>query len=328
MRVRLLGHPGVQGAQGRGTRDHPGQQQPGDDHDRPGAGGSHLHRTAHTRGARSNPRAREAGRAPAHGRRPDGAQPGGCARRERRAGAPWRRADRRVGRSHQGRRGSAEVPRRHEIDRRGRAEQPLRAVAAGSARCGRAHRVPRHHPSLVHARRRRRRHRLQHRGVPRAGGPRDRPQPGARGAARGIGDRLERVRARGDARSRRQLRRHLLDRERRSDGRPHRRQHHRGAGADADRSRVSAHARSGAAHHPPRRRRNRRLQHPVRDQPGGWPDHRHRDEPARVAFLGARLEGHRVPDRQDCRQAGARLSPRRDSERHHAADAGVVRADD
>ena len=49
--------------------------------------------------------------------------------------------------------------------------------------------------------------------------------------------------------------------------------------------------------------------------------------PARVAIVGARVEGHRLPDREDRRQAGARLSPRRDPERHHAPDAGLVRAD-
>ncbi len=83
----------------------------------------------------------------------------------------------------------------------------------------------------------------------------------------------------------------------------------------------------GAPHHPPRRRRDRRLEHPVRHQPGERPDHRHRDEPARVALVGAGVEGDRLPDREDCRQARARLPPRRDPERHHAADAGVVRAD-
>ncbi len=39
--------------------------------------------------------------------------------------------------------------------------------------------------------------------------------------------------------------------------------------------------------------------------PQGRPHRGHRDEPARVAQLGARLEGHRLPDRQDRRQAGA-----------------------
>ena len=45
---------------------------------------------------------------------------------------------------------------------------------------------------------------------------------------------------------------------------------------------------------------------------------RDRDEPAGVAQLGARVEGDRIPDRQDRRQAGRRLHARRDPERHHA----------
>ena len=53
----------------------------------------------------------------------------------------------------------------------------------------------------------------------------------------------------------------------------------------------------------------------------------HRDEPARVAELGARLQGDRLPDRQDRRQARRRLHARRDPERHHARDAGLLRAD-
>src|SRR5689334_24695472 len=50
-------------------------------------------------------------------------------------------------------------------------------------------------------------------------------------------------------------------------------------------------------HHPPRRRRDRRIEHPVRDQSRRRPDDRDRDEPARVALLGARVEGHGIPDR-------------------------------
>ena len=192
----------------------------------------------------------------------------------------------------------------------------------------RRHRVSDHHPAVVHARRRRRRHRLQHRGVPRAGRARHRDEPGARDPRRGVGDRVEGIRARGDARQRGQLRRHLLDRERGPDGRPHGGQHHRRPGADADRQGIPADARPRAPDHPPRRRRDRRLEHPVRDQPGERPDHRHRDEPARVAVVGAGVEGHRLSDREDRRQARARLSPRRDPERHHAPDAGVLRADD
>ena len=65
-----------------------------------------------------------------------------------------------------------------------------------------------------------------------------------------------------------QLHHHLLHREHRPDGRPHRRLHHRRAGADADRQGIPDHARRldrGAARD---RRRDRRLQHPVRRQPG------------------------------------------------------------
>ena len=86
------------------------------------------------------------------------------------------------------------------------------------------HRAPR-----VHARRHRRRRR-PHRGRHRADrrrrpeGLADRPGP-----AGGVGARLGRVRARGDARPHRQRGHRLLDREPRPDGRAHRRQRLRGA---------------------------------------------------------------------------------------------------
>ena len=67
------------------------------------------------------------------------------------------------------------------------------------------------------------------------------------------------------------------------------------------------------------RRRYRRLQRAVRDQPGRRPHGRHRDEPARLALLGAGLEGDRLPDRQDRRQARGRLHARRADQRHHHA---------
>ena len=294
LRVRLFRHPGVQGPARRGARGRPRQQQPGDDHDRPGARGSHLRRAADARSPRRDHRAREAGRAAADGRRPDGAQSGGRARRERHAREVRRRADWRLGRRDQDRRGSAALPRRDAAIGadvpESRYVRSIEEALAAVEELG----FPVHHPPVVHARRRRRRHRLQHRGVPRARRPRARLQPGPRGAARGVGDRLEGVRARGHARPRRQLRRHLLDRERRSDGRAHRRQHHRRAGADADRQRVPADARSRAPDHPQGRRRDRRVEHPVRDQPRERPHHRHRDEPARVAIVGAGVEGDRV----------------------------------
>ena len=44
--------------------------------------------------------------------------------------------------------------------------------------------------------------------------------------------------------------------------------------------------------------------------------------------LGARVEGDRLPDREDRREARRRLHARRAQERHHARDAGLLRADD
>ena len=62
--------------------------------------------------------------------------------------------------------------------------------------------------------------------------------------------------------------------------------------------------------------------------PDGRPHGGDRDEPARVALLGARLEGDRLPDRQGRGQARGRLHAGRAHERdHRRRDAGLVRAD-
>ena len=74
-------------------------------------------------------------------------------------------------------------------------------------------------------------------------------------------------------------------------------------------------------------RRDGRVQHPVRGEPGQRAHGDHRDEPARVALLGPGVQGHRLPHRQDRRQAGRRLPAGRDQERHHARDPGQLRAD-
>ena len=42
-----------------------------------------------------------------------------------------------------------------------------------------------------------------------------------------------------------------------------------------------------------------------------------KDEPARVALVGAGVEGDRLPDREDRREAGRRIHARRDPQRHH-----------
>ena len=51
--------------------------------------------------------------------------------------------------------------------------------------------------------------------------------------------------------------------------------------------------------------------------PADGRDARDRDEPARVALVGARVQGDRLPDRADRRQARGRLPARRDPQRHH-----------
>ena len=61
--------------------------------------------------------------------------------------------------------------------------------------------------------------------------------------------------------------------------------------------------------------------------PEDRPHDRDRDEPARLALLRARLEGDRLPHREDRRQARRRLHARRNQERHHARDARQLRAD-
>ena len=180
----------------------------------------------------------------------------------------------------------------------------------------------------VHARRARRRDRAHRRGVRADRRARPRGLADRAGAARRVGDRLGRVRAGGDARPRRQRRDRVLDRERRPDGRAHRRLGHGRAAADAHRPPLPAAARPGDRGHPRGRRRDRRLQRAVRGQPRHRGDPRDRDEPARVALLGAGLQGDRLPDRQDRRAPGRRLPPGRDRQRHHRGHARVLRADD
>ena len=80
---------------------------------------------------------------------------------------------------------------------------------------------------------------------------------------------------------------------------------------------YQADARRGVRVHPARRRGDRRLERAVRRRPGDRPSGRDRDEPAGVAVVGARVEGDRLPDRQDRRPARRRLHARRDPQRHH-----------
>ena len=71
----------------------------------------------------------------------------------------------------------------------------------------------------------------------------------------------------------------------------------------------------------------RRREHPVRARARDRRAARDRDEPARVALLGARVEGDRLSDRQGRREARGRLHAGRDPERPHRHDACQLRAD-
>ena len=190
--------------------------------------------------------------------------------------------------------------------------------------------LPDDHPAFVHARRHRRRHRVQPRRVSghlraRAGCIADQGAPDRR-----VGDRLERIRDGGGSRFRkRQLHHRLLDREPRPDGCAHRRLDHGRPGADADRQGIPDHARCidrGIARD---RRRHGRFERPVRHQSRRRAHGRDRDEPARVAIVRACVESNRLPDREGRGEARCRLHAGRTQERHHRRrDAGVIRADD
>ena len=161
----------------------------------------------------------------------------------------------------------------------------------------------------------------------RTGRARARREPDRPGARRGVGAGLGRVRARGDPRPPRQRRHRLLDREPRPDGRPHRRLGHGRAADDALGRGLPGAARRGDRRDPRGRRRDRRLEHPVRARSRDRRAPRDRDEPARLALVRARVEGDRLPDREGRRQARRRLHARRDPERPDEDDARELRAD-
>ena len=148
-------------------------------------------------------------------------------------------------------------------------ESPRSGVArtleeAQQDRAGRHRPLSHLHPPQLHPGRQRRGHCLHAPGVRGEGAVGPQGEPRAYGPRRRVADRLEGIRAGGDARPRRQLRRRLHHREPGRHGRAHRRQHHRRARADAHRQGIPAPARPGAARHARRRRGDRRQQRPVR----------------------------------------------------------------
>ncbi len=306
-----------------------GELQSGDDHDRSGPRRRHLRRADHARDRRKDHRPREAGRAAPHHGRPDRAEHRDETGRQRRVGPARGRTDRRQSRRHRPRRGPAEIPRRHGRDRhrsRRVPPSPIRwrkpASRSPTPAC-----PPSSGPRFTLGRHRRR-HCLQQGGVRADRQRRSRSLADHRGADRRIHRRLERVRDGGRARSQRQLHHRLLDRERGSDGHPHRQLGHRGAGFDADGQRISTHAGRLDRLFAQDRRRYRRIERAIRAQPGRRADGHHRDEPAGFPLLRLGVEGNRVPDRQDRRQARGRLHAGRTGQRHHHGHAGQLRADD
>ena len=304
------------------------QLESGDDHDRSGVRGSDVHRAGDAGVRRADHRARAARRDSADDGRADGAQRRDGARRARRAREVRRRADRRDGARDRA------SPRTASCSARRWRASGSRVAPGGIAEtlrrgggAARDDRLPGDHPPVVHARRHGRRHRVQSRGVRGrscATGSISRRRRRCSSSAALIGWKEFELEVMRDHDGQRRDR--LLDRESRSDGRAHRRLDHRRAGDDAHRSRVSDDARRGRRDHPRGRRRRGRLQHPVRGQSARRRDARHRDESARVALVGARVQGDGLSDRAHRREARRRLSPRRDPERHHEDDAGVVRA--
>ena len=111
--------------------------------------------------------------------------------------------------------------------------------------------------------RHRRCRRLQHRGIRGARRQGHREQHDQRDPHRGIGHRLEGVRAGGDAGQEGQRGHRLFHREPRSHGRPYGRQHHRCTCPDPDRQGIPGDAGRGHRHHPGDRCRDGRIQHPV-----------------------------------------------------------------
>ena len=324
LRVRLLRRAGAEGAARGGLPHGPRQLEPGDDHDRPGLGRPHLPRAARPRGRRPRVLRRERPDALLpDARRPDGAQPRRwSSQRVGRAGRARDRADRRLARGHPHAPRTARrspqamasvglrVPRSAIVRtmRRGRAPRSRRAAAAGRD------------PPGVHARRPRRRLRAHaSRSSTRSSRAASRESPISQvlleESVEGWGefelevirDRLDNVVIVCSIENIDPMGVHtgdsicvapamtLSDREY---------QTLRDAAAAV--IRVVGVETGGSNVQFAVNRETRR-------------DRRDRDEPARVARLGAGLEGDGLPDREGGDAARHRLHARRDPERHHAA---------
>ena len=151
--------------------------------------------------------------------------------------------------------------------------------------------------------------------------------PVSRSAHRRIARRLEGIRDGSHARPNGQLRRHLLHRELRSDGRAHRRFHHRRAHPNADRSRNIRRMRDACVRGDPRDwRRNRRsnIQFAVHPENGRMVVIEMNPRVSAAQCAGVQSDG--LSHREDRGQARGRLYARRTQERHHPRNARQLRA--
>ena len=87
------------------------------------------------------------------------------------------------------------------------------------------------------------------------------------------------------------------------------------------------HARRLLRGHPRDRRRDRRLQHPVRRQPGQRPHDRHRDEPARLALPALASKATGFPIAKIAAKLAVGYTLDELQQRHHPRDARLLRAD-
>ena len=218
----------------------------------------------------------------------------GQVRREGDRREPGRHRARRGPRGVQGDDGEArhrDAPQRH---------RPLRRGGRGARRQG--DRLPRGRAPRLHDGRRGRRLLLQRGGAAHHLRARPRRLAHAPVPHRGVDPQLGGAGGGGRPRLQEPDDRRLLHREHRRGGRPHGRQLLR---------RAVPHDRQGAGEAPPARRvqdrggdrRDRRHERAVRARPEDGPRRDHRDQPAHLALVRARLEGDGLPDRARLRQA-------------------------
>ncbi len=311
MRVRLLGDAGVQGLEKTGVRDRPGQLEPRDDHDRSRHGGRDLHRAAE-RGLPHGDHREGAPRRPA-------AEPGRADRPEPLLGAGRRGSPREVRgpgdrgqhRRDQAGRGPPGVQEHHGAARDRGAPQRHRHQLRGRRAGREGDRPPGGDPARLHHGRDGRRLRVQHGGVPDDRRPGALGQPGEPDPRGRVGPRLGGARAGGGAGRQGAEDHRLLHRERRRDGRAHRRFLLHRPDAD-DRAGAPGAPAEVFLRHRRRHRGDRRDEHPVRPRPEDRPDGRDRDQPAHLPLLRPRLQGDRLPHRLRLLPPRLRADARRD----------------